>query len=296
LISPERFEAISGEGIYCVVENRAVVIGNRSFMGKNHVEISPEVENSLRIFESDGKTAILAAIDGVLMGILGIADKVKPEAKQTIDALRKMGIESWMVTGDNERTAKAIAAQIGITNVMAEVLPSMKARKVKEVRSGGKVVAFVGDGINDSPALAEADVGIAIGAGTDIAIEAAGMVLVRSDLRDVVTAIDLSNKTFNRIKINYLWATIYNLIGIPLAAGVLIPFGIIIPPMIAGLAMAFSSVSVVLSSLMLKWYKKPLISLEEEIYRSKSKSRLFGNEEKVEEVALLEMNTLNEDV
>jgi len=278
------------------VENRAIVIGNRSFMGKNHVEISPEVENSLRIFESDGKTAILAAIDGVLMGILGIADKVKPEAKQTIDALRKMGIESWMVTGDNERTAKAIAAQIGITNVMAEVLPSMKARKVKEVRSGGKVVAFVGDGINDSPALAEADVGIAIGAGTDIAIEAAGMVLVRSDLRDVVTAIDLSNKTFNRIKINYLWATIYNLTGIPLAAGVLIPFGIIIPPMIAGLAMAFSSVSVVLSSLMLKWYKKPLISLEEEIYRSKSKSRLFGNEEKVEEVALLEMNTLNEDV
>jgi len=223
------------------------------------------VDERLKSLEEEGKTVILFAINNELAGYMAIADRIKPEALMTVRALKKMGILAWMVTGDNSRTANAIARQVGIEHVFAEVLPSQKSKKVLELRKSGHVVAMVGDGINDSPALAESDVGIAIGAGTDVAMEAANIVLVKSDLRDVITAIDLSRKTFNRIRLNYVWATIYNLLGIPLAAGILAPVGLSIPPMFAGLCMAFSSVSVVVSSLLLKTYKKPIISLEEDV-------------------------------
>jgi Cu+-exporting ATPase len=235
------------------------MIGNRLFLTNNNIEYSPDVETYVQALEQEGKTVVFAAINQELAATLAIEDQVKPEARATIAYLKKMNIQTWMVTGDNERTANAVAKQLGITNVFSQVLPSQKSAKVEQLKKLGYVVAMVGDGVNDSPALAKADIGIAIGCGTDIAIEAAGMVLVKSDLRDVVTAIDLSSKTFNRIKANYVWAMIYNVCGIPLAAGVLVPFGIIVPPMIAGLAMAFSSVSVVISSLLLKLYQKPII-------------------------------------
>lgn len=196
---------------------------------------------------------------GCLIGLFAVADAIKPEAKNVIDILQnKQNIQVWMVTGDNTRTARAIAEQAGITNVFAEVLPADKANKVKELRAQGHVVAMIGDGINDSPALAEADVGIAIGSGTDVAIEAADMVLMKSNLRDVVIALDISRKTFSRIKLNFVWAYGYNVLAIPLAMEVLYPaIKMMIPPWVAGLAMALSSVSVVMSSLALRFYTKP---------------------------------------
>ncbi|EGG15979.1 P-type ATPase [Cavenderia fasciculata] len=266
---PEDFESVTGSGIRATIQGVSVMIGSPKWLAENDITISKsvidsaaakDVEETIRRLESEGNTVVLVSLNQYISGYIAISDQLKPEARPTISALKKMGIFPWMVTGDNQRTANAIAAQVGISQVFAEVLPSNKSKKVIELKKQGHIVAMVGDGINDSPALAEADVGIAIGAGTDIAIEAADIVLVKSDLRDVITAISLSKTTFNRIRLNYLWATLYNVMGIPLAAGVLIPAGISIPPMIAGLAMAFSSVSVVLSSLHLKTYKKPHIA------------------------------------
>ena len=266
---------VVGQGIKALVDGEDVMIGSRAWMEENHILLSnisdsedkvQLVDEKLKSLEQEGKTVILLAIGNDLAGYMAIADQIKPEALATVRALKKMGIISWMVTGDNRRTAHAIAKQVGIEHVFAEVLPAHKSKKVHDLRSGGHIVAMVGDGINDSPALAESDVGIAIGAGTDVAMEAANIVLVRSDLRDVITAIDLSRKTFNRIRLNYIWASIYNILGIPLAAGLLAPAGLSIPPMLAGLCMAFSSVSVVVSSLHLKSYKKPEIKLEDETH------------------------------
>eukprot|EP00026_Physarum_polycephalum_P002085 Phypoly_transcript_02089.p1 GENE.Phypoly_transcript_02089~~Phypoly_transcript_02089.p1 ORF type:complete len:954 (+),score=145.65 Phypoly_transcript_02089:41-2902(+) len=274
LHQPQEFTAVVGQGVKALVDGEDLMIGSRGWMEENHVllkSIAPDQEDKVQIVDShlkqleeEGKTVILFAINNELAGYMAIADQIKPEALATIRALKKMGVLSWMVTGDNRRTANAIAAQVGIEHIFAEVLPSQKSKKVLELRKAGHVVAMVGDGINDSPALAEADVGIAIGAGTDVAMEAANIVLVKSDLRDVITAIDLSRKTFNRIRLNYIWASVYNLLGIPLAAGLLAPAGLAIPPMLAGMCMAFSSVSVVLSSLHLKFYKKPEIKLEDD--------------------------------
>ncbi|PRP88031.1 hypothetical protein PROFUN_04459 [Planoprotostelium fungivorum] len=254
---PEEFVVKPGEGITCKIKGVRVMVGSRKFLISNNVSIESDVEEAIMTQERQGRTVSLASFDGRFAGFFAAADTVKPEAKATISALRILGIETWMITGDNRSTANAIAAQLGITNVFAEVLPSQKAKKIKELKDRGYITAMVGDGINDSVALAEADVGIAIGAGTDVAMEAAGMILVKSDLRDVVVAVDLSRKTFRKIQMNYLWAIIYNVLGIPLAAGVLVPWHIEIPPMLAGFAMAFSSVSVVVSSLLLKRYKKP---------------------------------------
>jgi len=241
------FEAIPGQGVRARVDGHALLVGNRKLMSRHGIDIEP-CEEALQRLEAEGKTAVLAAVDGAVAGIVAVADTVKPTSAEAIAMLRDMGLRVMMITGDNRRTADAIARQVGIdpADVMAEVLPEDKARKVEELRNQGFSVAMVGDGINDAPALATADVGIAIGTGTDVAMEAADITLMRGDLRGIVAAIRLSRATMGKIRQNLFWALIYNTIGIPFAA-----FGML-NPIIAGAAMAFSSVSVVTNSSLLK--------------------------------------------
>ncbi|MCG0275240.1 MAG: heavy metal translocating P-type ATPase [Thermosediminibacteraceae bacterium] len=248
LPDPESFEAIPGHGIYAKIKGREVYLGNRRLMKAKNIS-TEGVEDLLAKLENEGKTAMIMALDGVLEGIVAVADTVKENSKEAIDELKKMGIEVWMITGDNERTARAIARQVGIENVLAEVLPEHKAEEVEKLKKQGKITAMVGDGINDAPALAAADVGIAIGTGTDVAIEAADITLMSGDLKGIVTAIKLSRATMRNIKQNLFWAFIYNTVGIPFAA-----LGYL-SPAIAGAAMAFSSVSVVTNALRLKKFK-----------------------------------------
>lgn len=241
-----------------VVRDKEVLVGNTSLMSNHGVVVSLDAEEVLAETEELAQTGVLVSINRELIGIVAISDPLKPGAKEVISFLKSMDIKSIVVTGDNWGTAKAIAKEVGIDTVVAEAKPEHKAEKVKEIQASGSVVAMVGDGINDSPALVAADVGMAIGAGTDIAVEAADIVLMKSNLEDVITAIDLSRKTFSRIRLNYIWALGYNVMGIPIAAGMLFPStGFRLPPWIAGAAMAASSVSVVCSSLLLKNYRRP---------------------------------------
>ncbi|XP_009400594.3 copper-transporting ATPase HMA5-like [Musa acuminata AAA Group] len=252
------FTAIAGHGVKASVAIKEIVVGNKRLMVELGIRIPVEASEILAETEGMAQTGIMVSINQELTGIIAISDPLKPGAPDVISLLKSMKVKSIMVTGDNWGTANAIAQEVGIDTVIAEAKPDQKAEKVKELQMSGLVVAMVGDGINDSPALVSADVGMAIGAGTDIAIEAADIVLMKSNLEDVITAIDLSRKTFNRIRMNYIWALGYNIIGIPIAAGVLFPFTRFrLPPWIAGAAMAASSVSVVCCSLLLKNYKRP---------------------------------------
>ncbi|KAL3818072.1 hypothetical protein ACJIZ3_003977 [Penstemon smallii] len=252
------FESITGHGVEAVVRNQKVLVGNKSLMVDRNVNISLDAEEILAESEVLAQTGVLVSIDRELVGVIAISDPLKPGAREVISILKSMKVKSIVVTGDNWGTANAIAKEVGIDTVIAEAKPEHKAEKVKELQAAGNVVAMVGDGINDSPALVAADVGMAIGAGTDIAVEAADIVLMKSNLEDVITAIDLSRKTFFRIRLNYFWALGYNVLGIPIAAGALFPSTRFrLPPWIAGAAMAASSVSVVCSSLLLKNYRRP---------------------------------------
>ncbi|KMT12093.1 hypothetical protein BVRB_5g100470 [Beta vulgaris subsp. vulgaris] len=254
------FIAISGHGVKAIVSNTEILIGNKSLMLDQGITIPSQAEELLSEAECMAQTGILVSISREVKGIIAISDPLKPSAPEVISILKSMNVESIMVTGDNKGTANSIAEQVGIDNIIAEAKPEQKAETVKKLQAEGYIVAMVGDGINDSPALVAADVGMAIGAGTDIAIEAADIVLMRSNLEDVITAIDLSRKTFSRIRLNYIWALGYNVLGIPIAAGVLFPsLRFRLPPWIAGAAMAASSVSVVCWSLLLKNYRRPKI-------------------------------------
>jgi Cu+-exporting ATPase len=233
------------------------LIGNRLLFKEKGIEVSSKNEEILNTLETKGKSVMFVAFDSHLVGLIALADVVKPTTPLAMEHFKRIGLKLVMITGDNSRTAQTIAQQIGINVVRAEVLPQDKAKEVQQLQSTGEVVAFVGDGINDAPALAQADVGIAIGSGTDIAIESGEIVLVKGDLLDCVAAIQLSRKVMSRIKQNLFWAFAYNTALIPIAAGVLYPFGILFRPEFAGLAMALSSVTVVSLSLMLKNYVPP---------------------------------------
>jgi Cu+-exporting ATPase len=251
----ESFEAIPGHGIKVLIDEKVLLLGNRKLMVTNQIDLLHSETLSDQLAD-EGKTPMFLAIDGQLSGIIAVADVVKKSSAKAIKKLHDLGIEVAMITGDNRKTANAIAKQVGIDTVLAEVLPQDKSNEVKKLQEKGRVVAMVGDGINDAPALAQSDIGIAIGSGTDVAMESADIVLMRSDLMDVPTALKLSKNTIRNIKENLFWAFAYNVMGIPIAAGVLYIFnGPTLNPIFAAAAMAFSSVSVLSNALRLKAFK-----------------------------------------
>ncbi len=258
--NPQSFEALSGYGLKAVYSNHEIMIGNRKMMENNNIPVTENTNEKLFTLEKEGRTAVLVTIDNSLSGIIAISDTIKENAKEAINDLKSKGMEVIMLTGDNERTAKAVASKLNIDRVIAEVLPQQKEEIIQKLKTEeNKTVAMVGDGINDAPALARADLGIAIGSGTDVAKETGGIILIKDDIRDVVTALDLGKKTVAKIKQNLFWAFAYNTGLIPIAAGALVPvFGIGVfgwLPILAGVAMALSSVTVVTNSLLLGKYK-----------------------------------------
>jgi len=258
LLDPKDFQAIAGYGIEATIDSRKILLGNLKLMEERKVFLNGFLEKAEHL-SSEGKTPMFLAVDGEAAGIIAVADTLKENSKEAVEGLHRMGLEVVMLTGDNQRTAKAIARQIGIDRVLAEVLPEMKAEEVRRLQGKGKKVGMVGDGINDAPALAQADVGIAIGTGTDVAMESSDITLIGGDLRGIVTAIALSKATIRNIRQNLFWAFAYNTILIPVAAGILFPFfGILLNPIFAAGAMAFSSVTVVTNALRLRKFKSPM--------------------------------------
>ena len=252
LAAPEAFQSVSGRGAIGAVDGLALLVGNEALLAEYAIDVTPLRPGAERL-SGEGKTPVYAAAGGRLAGLLGIADPIKTTSREAVSGLHRLGLEVVMLTGDHRRTGETIARQAGIDRVVAEVLPDAKVAEIKRLQSGGQVVAMVGDGINDAPALAQADVGMAIGTGTDIAAEAADIVLMRGDLRSAAQAIELSRRTMRTMKQNLFWAFIYNVVGIPIAAGALYPFfGLLLSPVLASAAMAFSSVSVVMNSLRLR--------------------------------------------
>ncbi len=248
---PGEFESVTGQGIKVAVDGRRVLVGTRRLLEDAGIK-TLELEKQAEPLAADGKTAMYVAVDGRPAGVVAVADTVKEESAAAIAALKRLGIEVVMITGDNRHTAAAIARQVGIERVLAEVLPQDKALEVKRLQGENKLVGMVGDGINDAPALAQADIGIAIGSGTDIAIESSDITLISGELKGVVTAISLSRAAMRNIRQNLVFAFIYNAAGVPVAAGLLYPlFGILLSPMIAAAAMALSSVSVIANALRL---------------------------------------------
>jgi Cu+-exporting ATPase len=241
---PSEFEAVPGMGVKAVLGKRRILVGNRSLVEREGADIG-QAGSVITALENKGKTTMAVAVDGKVEGVVAVADTVKPGAKEAVESLKSSGMDVVMLTGDNSRTANAIATEVGIDEVKAEVLPAQKSKAITKLKGEGRVVAVVGDGINDAPALAQADLGIAIGTGTDVAVETAGIVLIRSDLRDVVGALKLSRATMGKIKQNLFWASAYNAILIPVAASGYLN------PILAGVAMALSSVCVVANSLSL---------------------------------------------
>ncbi|HKZ82177.1 MAG TPA: heavy metal translocating P-type ATPase [Anaerolineae bacterium] len=273
LVNAESFDSIPGHGVVAQVEGRAVLLGNRKLMRERSIDFSrlmPQAEQ----LEGDGKTVMFVAVEEEPAGLIAVADTLKEHSVEALRRLHQLGLETAMITGDNRRTAEAIARQVGIDRVLAEVLPQDKAEEVKKLQALGKKVAMVGDGVNDAPALAQADVGMAIGSGTDVAKETGDVILIKDDLRDVVVALETAKATMRKVKQNLFWAFIYNMLGIPLAAGLLYPFAaLIISPELAALLMAVSSVTVTLNTLLLKRFR-PSIRREDRPTRGAGRPQL----------------------
>jgi Cu+-exporting ATPase len=266
LAEPQAFNAIVGKGIAAFIDGKRVAIGNQAFMAEMKLTLDGMSEN-IAEHAGNGATPVLVAIDGKLAGMIAIADTMKPESAEAVAQLTALGLEVWMLTGDNTATATAIASQVGIDHVLADVLPGQKADKVRDLQEQGRIVAMVGDGVNDAPALAQADLGIAIGSGTDVAMAASDITLIGQDLRSIVTAIELSRRTVNTIKQGLFWAFAYNVALIPVAMGILYPaFDILLSPVLAAAAMAMSSVSVVSNALRLRNFRRPA-SVQEILHR-----------------------------
>jgi len=258
LPAASHFAALPGKGIHANIAGRTVAVGNRALLDADSIDMG-ELASAAEELAREGATPMFVAADGRLLGMVAVADTLKAESSQAVAELEALGLEVWMLTGDNRLTADAVARQVGISRVLAEVQPDQKADKVRELQAAGKTVAMVGDGINDAPALAQADLGIAIGTGTDVAIAASDITLIGGDLRTIVTGIALSRKTVGVIKQGLFWAFGYNVVLIPVAMGVLYPFfGILLNPVIAAAAMAMSSVSVVTNALRLRSFRAPV--------------------------------------
>ncbi len=256
---PEKYQMIEGSGIIATVNGKEIIVGNSNFVNSQDISVD-NIQDIIEKFAEQGKTPVCVAENRKIIGVIAIGDRLKPSSKTVIKHLKKQGIKTYMITGDNWRVARTIGDELEIDEILAEVKPHEKAEKIKELQDAGEIVAMVGDGINDAPALAQANIGIALGSGSDISIETGDIVLIRDNLIDVIAAMDLGRKTLTKIKQGLFWALIYNVIFIPIAAGILFPFGIFLRPEFAALTMSFSSVSVVSNALMLKRYKVIQIS------------------------------------
>lgn len=258
LLPSRQFQAIAGGDVQAMVETRTVLVGTPKLLAQNAIQLQANEQEQLATLQAQGKTVMTVALDGQAVGLIAVADQVRATSKQTIAALQASGIQVAMLTGDNRRTGEAVGRELGISRVFAEVLPAEKANYVKQLQGEGLFTAMVGDGVNDAPALAQANLGIAIGAGTGVAIETAEVVLMRSNPQDVLAAIRLSKATVTKMKQNLFWAAIYNVIAIPIAGGILYPLGILLKPEVAALAMAASSITVATNAVLLKGVQKKL--------------------------------------